>query len=202
MKLYNVKFDEDKWREATSNPLLSSVKFELTKKYSHPDRRYLSSDASEEEKAKDKELENYWENISIEDAAKLHPKGIKLERTNAVITSSQFESCFDICKIVNIIDAQIETQLDFIDLDALADRISLSLVSKTGSNLFNNKLNIHQPSSPLMTYNSFTVLTDCCTEHLQNEFINNGYRVVAVCPQPDQRRPDYIVGKYIPKDND
>jgi hypothetical protein len=78
----------------------------------------------------------------------------------------------------------------------LAEKISNSLISKTGSNLFNNRLEIHQPNMPLFTYNNFIHLGDCCTDILQ-EHINRGYRVVAICPQPDQRRPDYILGIFI-----
>lgn len=44
------------------------------------------------------------------------------------------------------------------------------------------------------------VLTDLCTDDLQEE-LDAGWRVVAVCPQRNQRRPDYILGRQKIKDN-
>ena len=38
------------------------------------------------------------------------------------------------------------------------------------------------------------VVEDYCTDRLQEE-LNSGWRIVAVCVQPNQRRPDYILGK-------
>lgn len=38
------------------------------------------------------------------------------------------------------------------------------------------------------------VLVNCCTDRLQEE-LNDGWHILAICPQPGQRRPDYIVGK-------
>jgi hypothetical protein len=38
------------------------------------------------------------------------------------------------------------------------------------------------------------VFTDLCTEELQTK-LDEGWRIVAVCVQPNQRRPDYILGK-------
>ena len=38
------------------------------------------------------------------------------------------------------------------------------------------------------------VVEDCCTNQLQGE-LDSGWRIVAVCVQPNQRRPDYILGK-------
>ena len=36
---------------------------------------------------------------------------------------------------------------------------------------------------------------DVCTDVLQQE-LNNGWRIIAICVQADQRRPDYILGRY------
>lgn len=38
------------------------------------------------------------------------------------------------------------------------------------------------------------VVEDYCTDQLQTE-LDSGWRIVAVCVQPNQRRPDYILGK-------
>jgi len=39
---------------------------------------------------------------------------------------------------------------------------------------------------------------NCCTDALQTE-LNNGWRIIAVCVQPNQRRPDYVLGRYNPE---
>lgn len=46
----------------------------------------------------------------------------------------------------------------------------------------------------LLTISEVMVERDFCTEALQMK-LNEGWRIVAVCVQPDQRRPDYILGR-------
>lgn len=53
---------------------------------------------------------------------------------------------------------------------------------------------IHIPSFCLMNINEVMVMEDCCTDRLQDE-LDNGYRILAVCPPCAQRRPDYILGR-------
>lgn len=36
------------------------------------------------------------------------------------------------------------------------------------------------------------------TDVLQEQ-IAKGWRIIAACPQPDQRRPDYILGRFNPE---
>jgi hypothetical protein len=43
------------------------------------------------------------------------------------------------------------------------------------------------------------LLSDACSDALQNE-LDNGWRIIAACPQPDQRRPDYSLGRFEPGD--
>lgn len=35
---------------------------------------------------------------------------------------------------------------------------------------------------------------DCCTDHLQ-DMLNEGWRILCVCPPKDSRRPTYILGR-------
>lgn len=46
----------------------------------------------------------------------------------------------------------------------------------------------------LLTITEVTWLEDACTQELQGR-LNEGWRILAVCPSNDQRRPDYILGK-------
>ncbi len=58
----------------------------------------------------------------------------------------------------------------------------------------NERVNVHVPGLGLMLITEVEVRTDYCTENLQKD-LENGWRILAVCPQPDQRRPDYILGR-------
>jgi hypothetical protein len=63
---------------------------------------------------------------------------------------------------------------------------------------FNQKCNVHVGGGLIATYNDLMLKEDSCTDALQSE-LNNGWRIIAVCVQPDQRRPDYVLGRYNPE---
>lgn len=48
------------------------------------------------------------------------------------------------------------------------------------------------PGYELLGYNQILVETDCCTEMIQG-YLDEGWRIIAVMPQPQSRRPDYIL---------
>lgn len=62
---------------------------------------------------------------------------------------------------------------------------------------FNEVVEVHTPGNALTAYNATALLQDACTDKLQEQ-LDAGWRIIAVCPQPDQRRPDYVLGKYEP----
>ena len=55
------------------------------------------------------------------------------------------------------------------------------------------------PDMALMYIKEVTWLEDACTEDLQAH-LDDGWRLLAVCPPNAQRRPDYILGRIAPKD--
>lgn len=59
---------------------------------------------------------------------------------------------------------------------------------------FNEKCDVHVGGFALLNINETKVAEDCCTEAL-DEFMEKGWRILAVCVQPDQRRPDYVLGR-------
>lgn len=63
---------------------------------------------------------------------------------------------------------------------------------------FNEKVNVHVGGFALMSINQVGYGEDMCTEEVQS-VLNKGWRILAVCVQPDGRRPDYIFGKYNPE---
>lgn len=66
------------------------------------------------------------------------------------------------------------------------------------SSTFNQKVNVHVGGGLITTYNELLLKEDVCTDLLQTE-LNNGWRIIAVCVQPNNRRPDYILGRFNPK---
>lgn len=66
-----------------------------------------------------------------------------------------------------------------------------------GGDTYNNRVDVHMPGQFLASYNEVMVMEDCCSDGLQCQ-ISGGWRIIACCPQPDQRRPDYILGRYNP----
>jgi len=65
---------------------------------------------------------------------------------------------------------------------------------------FNQKCEVHVPNFGMLNINQVGFKTDVCTQDLQG-LMNQGWRILAVCPQPDQRRPDYIMGRYNPEND-
>lgn len=64
--------------------------------------------------------------------------------------------------------------------------------------IVNNTYQVHLPGSDLLAVREVTWLEDACTNDLQSH-LGDGWRILAVCPQPGSRRPDYVLGKL--KDN-
>lgn len=67
-------------------------------------------------------------------------------------------------------------------------------VTGASKQLFNQKCEVHVPGLGLLNVNETKVVEDYCTHALQNE-LDDGWRILAICPQPDQRRPDYVLGR-------
>lgn len=53
---------------------------------------------------------------------------------------------------------------------------------------------VHIPNLGLLLINEVIAIEDACTEALQNK-LNEGWRIIAVCPPNSARRPDYILGR-------
>lgn len=58
----------------------------------------------------------------------------------------------------------------------------------------NERCRQEQPGLGLTSITETLLMEDACTDVLQDA-LANGWRIIAVQPQPDQRRPDYILGR-------
>lgn len=54
-------------------------------------------------------------------------------------------------------------------------------------------MQIHISNVALLEVAAVDVLEDCCTKNLQ-EHLDNGWRIIAICPPVGTRRPTYIIG--------
>jgi ribulose bisphosphate carboxylase small subunit len=82
-------------------------------------------------------------------------------------------------------------------MNAIENKMENALKSFNKSIEFNQKCDVHISNLGLLHINQIGYAVDKCTEQLQ-DILNKGWKIIACCVQPDQRRPDYILGKYNP----
>ena len=100
-----------------------------------------------------------------------------------------------ICGVRFKVIGEIGTEVDIgKELSAMAEK---QVTFTQPSQEFNDVVNVHISGNQLSTFNDIMLLEDHCTDELATQ-INKGWRIIAVCPQPDQRRPDYILGRWNP----
>lgn len=78
-------------------------------------------------------------------------------------------------------------------LIALNERIDM-IAKQNVERSVNHKIDVHVPNLGLLTVDEVCVREDHCTDALQED-LTDGWRILAVLPQPDQRRPDYVLGR-------
>lgn len=59
---------------------------------------------------------------------------------------------------------------------------------------FNEKCGVAVPGLGLLLIDDVMLATNHCTDSLR-ALLDEGWRILAICPQPDQRRPDYVLGR-------
>ncbi len=92
--------------------------------------------------------------------------------------------------------------ISLIEFNTVLDTIQNKVNNLTKSiedipSYFSSKCNVHVGDGMITTFNEIKLLEDGCSDVLQRE-LNNSWRIIAVCVQPDQGRPDYILGRYNP----
>ena len=83
----------------------------------------------------------------------------------------------------------VKSEVDIASMIEASVSSSMEAIGK----LFNEKTSSEQPGPNLLNVNETLLMEDACTNALQ-ENLDNGWRIIAVCPQP-QRRPDYVLGR-------
>lgn len=76
------------------------------------------------------------------------------------------------------------------------DNASIRSIGQRNTTVVNERCSVAVAGLGLLTVNDVKVRVDLCTEELQRE-LSEGWRILAVCVQPDQRRPDYVLGRTV-----
>ncbi len=104
-------------------------------------------------------------------------------------------------QVLEIIGSQNRIELQGLSdpnpLVELTERIEDALAEVRRRGNFNSKVGVHVPDNNLIEVRSTMALDDACSDQL-DEYLSEGWIIVAVCPQPDQRRPDYVLGHRDP----
>lgn len=154
---------------------------------------------------------NYGQTLTAEQADALNAAGIqpllKLDDETGKVPSFGFYEA-DLEKVLAVLgyDTPIELRgageprplLDLADaVRAMQSRLDARGADPT--TYVNTKVDVHVPGNALLSVDDVMVEEDLCTDELQR-LIGVGWRIVAVCPQPNQRRPDYVLGRRLPID--
>lgn len=146
----------------------------------------------------DKEVMSYY----IMERPQTYLDWVKVKRTNQLVDLEWFALN---CQHPFYIEKCIRTEEPSVqNIQSLLNRVEekTEQIDRTidimQSQTFNQKANVHVGGGLMVTYNDLCLKENCCTDELQSE-LNNGWRIIAVCVQPDQRRPDYILGRYNPE---
>lgn len=100
--------------------------------------------------------------------------------------------------------AKVEVPLEVLsyylpcEVEAIHHGTSIYQVQQRTDAPLNTRAQVITPGHALQDYDETCVEVDCCTDHLQHQ-LNKGWRILAICVQPDQRRPDYVLGRRCPE---
>tara|TARA_R110000744_G_scaffold352095_1_gene458121 strand:+ start:5446 stop:6006 length:561 start_codon:yes stop_codon:yes gene_type:complete len=92
----------------------------------------------------------------------------------------------------------IPIQTVSVDVSEMMQNVADKGFATGGGDVYNNKCEVHMPGNMMLMFNETMLLENSCTDEMQEQ-LNRGWRIMAACPQPDQRRPDYILGRYNPE---
>lgn len=96
------------------------------------------------------------------------------------------------------INMEAITEVKFAQRKVDVEDIRRSAQPEGYSEVFNHRCRTEQPTPWLHQVVRTMLLEDACTDVLQRH-ISQGWRIISVQPQPDKRRPDYILGRNDPE---
>lgn len=142
----------------------------------------------------------------LRDLAKTHPDRYRFlqehqDGLDSLEKALEGKNYTDFQKYVNEIELLPDWMLELVELKVMKPMQLLKPEGGIDSRELKDlikKSQVHLPGNELLYINEVVVHSDACTESLQKE-LDDGWRIVAVCPQASQRRPDYVLGRHTPK---
>jgi hypothetical protein len=138
--------------------------------------------------------------ITDEDVAKAKAEGEKptgYKWAHDITRSLSYE---EMCEVGRLEGASVKFSPDessmIVKLEERVRALSLRLseIERPAALAQNAAAIVHVPDQALLYVDEVTYLSDECTDRLQDH-LNEGWRILAVCPPCSQRRPDYILGR-------
>lgn len=102
------------------------------------------------------------------------------------------------CRTFEVGDVAGSVGTVFVEQMLALNQKVIDQLQRASSEFFNERCGQLQPTSKLHSVNCLMLMEDACTDALQG-YLDEGWSILAIQPQPDQRRPDYILGKYDPE---
>ena len=123
----------------------------------------------------------------------------EFEKGSVLCTADQFIQLFQAGYCGNYIRPPDEAVTVAASVDAGPDveglfRILADKIASMPSASMNDRCGQHQPNNALLAIAETQLMECACTDALQTE-LAAGWRILAIQPQPDQRRPDFILGR-------
>lgn len=84
--------------------------------------------------------------------------------------------------------------IESLSIIKIIEHKSIDQIQARARSVINQRVNVAVPGFGLMAIRTVKVEVDLCTERLQEQ-LDLGWQILAICVQPDQRRPDYVLGK-------
>ncbi len=84
--------------------------------------------------------------------------------------------------------------IESLSIIKIIEHKSIDQIQARARSVINQRVNVAVPGFGLMAIKTVKVEVDLCTEKLQEQ-LDLGWQILAICVQPDQRRPDYVLGK-------
>lgn len=130
-----------------------------------------------------------WEALSEEDKANFAVSFPDLVREGGSKPYLYGDHIMDDCDVQWLTSHGFEVTLKRIrGLTGISGRYSDPAAMPTGVT------HVHVPNVGLLTIDEVDWMEDACTQDLQSR-LDDGWRILAVCPPNSARRPDYILGR-------
>lgn len=124
------------------------------------------------------------------------PDGIKIDENEGWLDSYETYTAniHQLLAITNQFELEQTSPSHILQLSEQIDELIARMNLYSKDQQFNEACNVHITNVGLLTIQKVKIETNMCTDMIQDE-LDDGWKILAICPQPDQRRPDYVLGK-------